>query len=93
MEQTTEEFKQYRKKPVVIQAARITQQMQIETLEGVMTGNAGDWLIIGVAGERYPCKDHVFQQTYEEVAENQKTCEENPSLTYLRDAELNLKRE
>lgn len=39
----------------------------IETLEGNMVGNVGDWIITGVHGERYPCKDHIFQQTYERV--------------------------
>jgi hypothetical protein len=37
----------------------------IETLEGAMSANAGDWIIRGVANELYPCKDEIFQQTYE----------------------------
>jgi hypothetical protein len=57
----------YRKKPVIIDAVRITRQIAIETLEGIMLGNAGDWLITGVNGEQYPCKDDVFQKTYEPV--------------------------
>ena len=32
-----------------------------------MVGNPGDWLITGVAGEKYPCKDDIFRATYEEV--------------------------
>ncbi len=28
----------------------------------------GDWIIRGVSGEFYPCRDEVFQQTYEAVA-------------------------
>ncbi|MCK5639239.1 MAG: hypothetical protein KAJ19_00525 [Gammaproteobacteria bacterium] len=56
---------EYRKKPVVIKATRITEKMTIETLEGVMTGNPGDWLIIGVEGEEYFCKDEIFKKTYE----------------------------
>lgn len=39
---------------------------EIETLEGVMTAQVGDWIITGVAGEKYPCKDSIFQATYEE---------------------------
>ncbi len=27
----------------------------------------GDWIIKGVAGEFYPCKPDIFEQTYEEV--------------------------
>lgn len=37
----------------------------VATLEGTMTGKMGDWLIIGVNGEYYPCKDEIFQKTYE----------------------------
>lgn len=27
----------------------------------------GDWIITGVAGEKYACKDEIFKKTYEEV--------------------------
>jgi hypothetical protein len=37
----------------------------IPTLEGDMTAVGGDWIIKGVAGEFYPCQDHIFQRTYE----------------------------
>ena len=40
----------------------------IHTLEGVMFGNAGDWIIRGVKGELYPCKPDIFVATYEPVA-------------------------
>lgn len=30
-----------------------------------MVGGVGDWLITGVSGERYPCRDDIFQATYE----------------------------
>ncbi len=39
-------------------------RIEIETLEGVMTANIGDWVIRGVAGEFYPCRNDIFQQTY-----------------------------
>lgn len=38
---------------------------EIETLEGVMRGNGGDFIIKGVKGEIYPCKPDVFEMTYE----------------------------
>ena len=57
----------FRKKPVVIEAVQITRAMTVQTLEGLMAGNPGDWLITGVAGEQYFCKDAIFQQTYESV--------------------------
>lgn len=40
-------------------------EFMVATLEGTMTGKMGDWLIIGVNGEYYPCKDEIFQKTYE----------------------------
>ncbi len=38
----------------------------IDTLEGQMTANQGDWIIKGVNGELYPCKPDIFDLTYEE---------------------------
>ena len=55
----------YRKKPVVVEAYRTDIKVQIETLEGVMTANPGDWIITGVKGEKYPCKNDIFEMTYE----------------------------
>ena len=40
---------------------------EIKTLEGVMTGSYGDFIIQGVKGEIYPCKPDIFEQTYEIV--------------------------
>lgn len=60
----------FRKKPVIIEAVQIASPMTVETLEGVMQGNAGDWLITGVKGEQYFCKDDIFKMTYEEVMED-----------------------
>lgn len=57
----------FRKKPVVIEAERLTERTEIKTLEGVMVGEIGDWLITGIAGEKYPCKDEIFRATYEPV--------------------------
>ena len=41
--------------------------IEIHTLEGTMTARKGDWVIKGVKGEFYPCKDEVFRATYELV--------------------------
>lgn len=37
----------------------------IHTLEGVMRGDVGDYIIKGVKGEIYPCKPDIFAATYE----------------------------
>lgn len=57
----------YRKKPLVVEAYRTAQAREIATPEGIMRAEIGDWIITGVAGETYPCKDHVFKQTYERI--------------------------
>ena len=41
----------------------------IDTLEGGHTVCPGDWVITGVAGERYPCKPAIFEATYEPADE------------------------
>lgn len=43
--------------------------LSIQTLEGKMTVNEGDWIIRGVKGEYYPCKPDIFEETYEIVGE------------------------
>lgn len=42
----------------------------IDTREGQMTADIGDWVIRGVHGEFYPCKPDIFADTYE-VAEDE----------------------
>jgi len=41
--------------------------MKIQTLEGVMKAQQGDYIIKGVKGEIYPCKPDIFEATYEKV--------------------------
>lgn len=45
------------------------QELYISTLEGEMHISVGDWIIKGVAGEFYPCKPDIFEQTYEPAEE------------------------
>lgn len=44
--------------------------LYIPTLEGLMVGTEGDWIIRGVQGEIYPCKPDIFEATYEPVEVN-----------------------
>ncbi len=39
----------------------------IKTLEGDMQAKKGDYIIRGVKGELYPCREDIFNETYEEV--------------------------
>ena len=42
----------------------------VQTLEGGHIVCPGDWIITGIAGEHYPCKPDIFEQTYELVEED-----------------------
>lgn len=39
----------------------------INTLEGNMKANVGDYIIKGLKGEFYPCKPDVFHEKYEVI--------------------------
>ena len=80
-------MKQYRKKPIVVDAVLLTEsnldqvaieighgncyivrdRLFINTLEGRMVAQPGDYVIKGVKGEFYPCKADIFEQSYESV--------------------------
>lgn len=45
----------------------LPKKLEVQTLEGRMTANEGDWLIQGVNGELYPCKPDIFEKTYSAV--------------------------
>lgn len=57
---------EYRKTATTF-ATRMAEPFEVETLEGLHTGKAGDWLAIGAHGEMYPIDAAVFAATYEEV--------------------------
>ena len=59
------DFKKAVKKPIAIQCVQIDEPFEVETLEGKMQGKKGDWLMIGVNGEMYPCDKDIFSKTYE----------------------------
>ncbi|GHT22516.1 hypothetical protein FACS189419_05180 [Planctomycetales bacterium] len=52
--------------PVTVDYSVEPPVLKIETLEGTMTANIGDWVIKGVKGEFYPCKPGIFAKTYKE---------------------------
>ncbi len=45
--------------------------LYIETLEGTMKAELGDWIILGIKGEIYPCKPDIFEKTYELVEDGE----------------------
>ena len=72
----------YKKRPVVVEADQwfpdkqingvvvLDNEVFIETLEGKMKVNPGDFIITGVVGEKYPCRHDIFIRTYEEVSDD-----------------------
>ena len=48
---------------------RFIEYVTIFTLEGKMRGDLGDWVIVGLGGELYPCKHDIFINSYEEIDE------------------------
>lgn len=63
---TKKQTKKYVKKPVVIEAYQTDVELVIHTLEGDMLARPGDYIITGVNGEQYPCKEAIFLKTYDE---------------------------
>ncbi len=59
----------FRKRPLVIDAVQLNfpEGFHVKTLEGVMTGGQGDYLVIGIKGEKYPVKREIFEASYEPV--------------------------
>lgn len=43
--------------------------LRIQTLEGQMMCHRGDYVIIGIDGELYPCKKEIFEKSYDKVEE------------------------
>lgn len=41
----------------------------IVTLEGDMIASLGDFIVIGVKGELYPCKPDIFERSHELIKE------------------------
>lgn len=72
---------EYRKK-TTIRAVRMPFEFRVTTIEGaVLIGKAGDWLAMGVMGDRYPIDNAIFKKTYESVLnKNQRQLEFNEQL-------------
>lgn len=63
----------FRKRPVVIEATRVQKKTRIWTREGHVNAYPGDWLIIGVEGEMYPCSNSIFEKTHKPVGDGIQT--------------------
>lgn len=63
--------KKYRKKPIIITAYKTDKELIINTLEGPLKAEIGDYIITGLRGEEYPCKPDIFEKTYEIVDDDE----------------------
>lgn len=52
------------RKTATCSAVQIDEPFRVETMEGVMEGKAGDYLMEGVQGELYVCDQSVFDESY-----------------------------
>jgi len=80
---THAEMKPYIIKPVTVQAVQWfpsviipgvdesddSKSARVETQHGEVLVLPGDWIIQGIEDELYPCKDQVFQATYEPLVQ------------------------
>lgn len=61
------EFVEAIKKPIPIKCIQINEPFKVYTIEGIMNGKSGDWLMVGVKGEMYPCSKEIFEATYDVI--------------------------
>jgi len=54
-------------KKVSVKAYETDKDIVIKTLEGDMKAHAGDFIVTGINGEKYPCKREIFLKTYTET--------------------------
>ncbi|MGL6063660.1 MAG: hypothetical protein ACRC0V_05195 [Fusobacteriaceae bacterium] len=54
-------------KKVIKQYVQMTEPFSCDTMEGVVVGKAGDYLMVGIKGEIYPCDQDIFNKTYEKI--------------------------
>ena len=66
-----EGIKKCRKKPLIVHAAQLNfpEGFEVTTMEGKLSGKPGDYLMIGVDGEKYPIDKTIFEKTYNVVEE------------------------
>lgn len=52
------------RKTATVRAEQMDRPFVVQTNEGTMTGEIGDYLCVGPAGDRWPVKRHIFEATY-----------------------------
>ncbi len=60
----------YRRKPIVVDAVKITKSITVDSEEGTVVGNPGDYLVTEPNGKQYPCSADEFEKTYAPISES-----------------------
>lgn len=55
------------RKTALVKAMQVPVEFTVSTEEGLMTGQPGDYLCQGPAGELWPVRASIFEDTYERV--------------------------
>ncbi|RMA64283.1 PGDYG domain-containing protein [Ulvibacter antarcticus] len=58
------EFQKAVKKPIEIECYQMQEAFEVESMEGLVKGKKGDWLMKGIKGELYVCDREIFEATY-----------------------------
>ena len=59
------------KKPIPVEVFQTEKHMDINTLEGTMHANPGDYIVTGPDGEKWPVKKDIFEKNYK-IIEDEK---------------------
>jgi len=57
------------KKPIAVHAKKMDKIFTVLSLEGVLRGNPGDYVMKGIDGELYICDGDIFERSYDWVKE------------------------
>lgn len=49
----------------ILSGSTLGLQLIVKALEGDIVANRGDYIIKGICGEFYSCKEEIFEKTYE----------------------------
>lgn len=52
------------KKPIPVEVFQTKKHIDINTLEGTMHANPGDYIVTGPDNEKWPVKKEIFEKSY-----------------------------
>jgi hypothetical protein len=60
------DFRSCMKRPVVVGACQVLEgPFQVQAIEGLLTGQPGDYVMKGIKGEIYICAKQIFEESYD----------------------------